>query len=294
MIGLGRCLVQLVKISVQSFLFQLVCTCQLNFCDIYYNIYCSNYNSKINYLQEVAMTDAEFKPVLGIPQYHVLNKQRERGEITHRSDKKLAKLFERGVTGFRWFCFEKECEGDCDAFIHPEWEKGQDLVVDMSRRAHRREVEEDDAMVDIPGPGTSKLTRPTSQDAIKSEVQRRIRHFRQEVKKHDPTHTVYTVITTDNQLFPPEKQSAVAICTNILEQEDKEMEIPVYTGVNGTEESERYHEDNEASSILKSVRTGRTAIQIGTQVFATRTLARKEEALRLVLNLFYIQVIYLS
>lgn len=240
------------------------------------------------------MTDAEFKPVLGIPQYHVLNKQRERGEITHRSDKKLAKLFERGVTGFRWFCFEKECEGDCDAFIHPEWEKGQDLVVDMSRRAHRREVEEDDAMVDIPGPGTSKLTRPTSQDAIKSEVQRRIRHFRQEVKKHDPTHTVYTVITTDNQLFPPEKQSAVAICTNILEQEDKEMEIPVYTGVNGTEESERYHEDNEASSILKSVRTGRTAIQIGTQVFATRTLARKEEALRLVLNLFYIQVIYLS
>lgn len=228
------------------------------------------------------MTDAEFEPSPGIPQYQFLNKHREYLEIAHRSDTKLAELFEKGIAGFRWLCFDKECKGeDCDAFIHPDW--SQDLVVDMSRRQNTCE----NVKMEFPGPVASRnIPRPISKDTFDTEVRKRVQEFREIVEKHDYSHTVYTILTTDDVLFSP-TLSAETICRGIIERKDDQDDqgaIPVYTGVNDEECAARNHSYETSSSVYESVQTGRTALQIATQTFSSRNQARKEEALRLVTN----------
>ncbi|XP_035703533.1 uncharacterized protein LOC118434349 [Folsomia candida] len=228
---------------------------------------------------EVALTDAELEPLPGIPQYQFLNKRRERLEIAHRSDNKLLKLFEKGLKGFRWLCFNKECEGqDCDAFIHPDW--SQDLLVDMSKRLNNCSEEDVNMEMDLPGPASSlKKSRPTNEGSLTMEVKRRVDQFRAEVEMCDPTHTVYTIITTDDKSFSP-NQSATTTCNQIVQRKEEDLVVGAYTGVNRREEVAEYH-DKKTSSVWKSVQTGRTALQIATNNFPTRILARKEEALRL-------------
>ncbi|XP_035716060.1 uncharacterized protein LOC118439119 isoform X2 [Folsomia candida] len=257
---------------------------------------------------ELALNDAEFEPAPGIPQYKILNQRRERHEMMDLPDGKIRKEIKHSVRGVTFLCLKEECDDPkCFAYIHPDWKA--DLKVDMSKRRRSAEEEDDSTEeqmeVDEPEPGTGdemetsdsdnddwidsqpepgavtvKLPRPMNPQDIEVEVDRRFKEFKEKVASFDPSHTVYTVITTDNNDFDPSK-SAPEICKQVITRQKEDLHIGDYTGVNSTEKEAEYHSNNPRSSLNTSINNNRTGIRIATQNFATRVLARKAEALRL-------------
>lgn len=225
----------------------------------------------------MALTDKEFEPVPGLPQYNILNSRRETSNLANLDDETIAEIIEKGVTGVKWICLEETCD-DCDAIRHPRWD--EDLVIDMSKAMHLKEKME---QVELPGRGHSsreKLTRPISQAAVHEEVEVRVQEFKQRIRSS--TYYTYTVIVTDNDQFDP-SQTAEEICRQILERkEEEDLQIPVYFGVKSTDEASAHHEEGLTSLGKLLKQGGKTAIQISTSSFATRDLARRDEALRIV------------
>ncbi|XP_035706176.1 uncharacterized protein LOC118435088 [Folsomia candida] len=275
---------------------------------------------------EMALTDAEFEPVPGVPQYKVLNQRRERQEMVEVGDDKIRQVIRRGVKGVTFLCLKQGCvDPNCNAYIHPDWKS--DLTIDLTRRRRGMEEEDDDrpgtgssADVDSeedeeemdidesgsedddddedmdtdssedhewsdksqpePGVVSVKIPRPINPHDIILEVDRRFQEFKEKTATYDPTHTVYTVITTSNDEFDATK-SGRRMCREVIKRQDESQKIGCYTGANSKEQEADYHNGHPHSSINKSIRTNRTAIRISTTNFPTRTLARKEEALRL-------------
>lgn len=135
----------------------------------------------------------------------------------------------------------------------------------------------------FPGPGYSppaKKSRPKSDASRKSQVVKRRMEFRAKMENYDPSHTVYTVITPEGTQF---SGSARRICEEIITRKEEDLKIGVYTGVN-SRESVADHDSRKFSAISDARAEGRTPIQVDVMTFASRTLARKEEALRQVRN----------
>ncbi|XP_035709240.1 uncharacterized protein LOC118436113 [Folsomia candida] len=231
----------------------------------------------------MCLIDAEYEPLHGIPQYKFLNKRRELKALAHLTDEFIRPYIQKALKGVQLLCFEKGCDMSCEALVHPDWSKM--LLVDMTKvndeEDETHETDEDGAMdwEKEPGHGDDapmKLPRLSDEVDIQTEVESRLKQLREEMKKFDPNHYVYTVITPDAREFGADT-SAEDICTQILVKKRNDITIPIYTGVNNKEEMAKY----ESHAVRRQIKSGSIGIVIDVKEFPSRRLARMEECLRL-------------